>query len=72
MTEQLQAHRQLLDAAKLLLFRFEEKCEMYHHGPLHDDWPHITRCLRAIAESKEALEIGSSARRGIHELERSA
>lgn len=58
----LREHRQLLNAAKMLLHAFEMKCERYHRGPLQEDWPHISRTLRAIKASKEALEIGSEAR----------
>jgi len=49
------AHRQLLDAAKLLLQRFERNAEVYRGGPALDDWPFILRTLKAIDQSREAL-----------------
>lgn len=55
--EQLDAHRELISACKLLLQRFERNCEV--HGYKLDDWKFITRAFRAIEQSKDTLTMGT-------------
>lgn len=61
-------HRNLLNAAKLLLAAFEARCRSTPHGMRAEDWIQVTRTMRAIEESKNALELGSRARKAIHEI----
>lgn len=62
-------HRNLLSAAKLLLLQFEARCRSSPHGVRMEDWAHIVRTERAIADSKNALEIAGNSRKGYAKLD---
>lgn len=61
-------HRNLLSAAKLLLLQFEARCRSSPHGVRIEDWAHIVRTERAIAESKAVLEIAGNSRKAVNRI----
>lgn len=60
-----QIHRQLLNAAKALLHRLEERGSNPFARMTQKDWVVVVQANRAIAESKDALEIAGNSRREV-------
>lgn len=64
----LREHRQLLAAAKALLNRLEQRGRNTFAPMTEADWRVIVAANYAIAESRDALEIGTSARKAVNRI----